>query len=347
MGDPLDRSRLTPASLMVEIFIGGFGTRCVRVMVDKCPKCGSGNIIGYMGEWECMDCGYKFKPPSPATQYMKPSHGRGRWIGVIALVFIVGSLLGYFSGYILIPYAGQIITVTKSIERESPTSMGKMLVITITNTVTSIVEKTATQSIGGVSPMVVEKTFTVTVTSTMTSILERTTTKEVVREETVTIVPTQNITEQHIVMRVGETVGLEGYDFSVTSIKSPEYIKLGENYYKPHEGMKILVVRLSALNIGEEEIRCPIGGLVLITDKGLTYEEAFPWYLEFIPSENVSGEVIEHAIDYEVFPYLRLVPPNTYCEGDILFEYPIDENPESIIFKPNPYTTVEILLSST
>jgi hypothetical protein len=315
MGDPLDRSRLTLASLMVEIFIGGFGTRCVRVMVDKCPKCGSGNIIGYMGEWECMDCGYKFKPPSPATQYRKPSHGRGRWIGVIALVFIVGSLLGYFSGYILIPYAGQIVTVTKSIERESPTSMGKTLVITIT--------------------------------STMTSILERTTTKEVVREETVTIVPTQNITEQHIVMRVGETVGLEGYDFSVTSIKSPEYIKLGENYYKPHEGMKILVVRLSALNIGEEAIRCPIGGLVLITDKGLTYEEAFPWYLEFIPSENVSGEVIEHAIDYEVFPYLRLVPPNTYCEGDILFEYPIDENPESIIFKPNPYTTVEILLSST
>jgi hypothetical protein len=26
-----------------------------------CPKCGSGNVVGLAGEWECFDCGYKFK----------------------------------------------------------------------------------------------------------------------------------------------------------------------------------------------------------------------------------------------------------------------------------------------
>jgi hypothetical protein len=30
-------------------------------MPDKCPRCGSNNIIGYMGEYECMDRGYRFK----------------------------------------------------------------------------------------------------------------------------------------------------------------------------------------------------------------------------------------------------------------------------------------------
>jgi hypothetical protein len=298
-----------------------------------------------MGEWECMDCGCKFKPPSPATQYRMPSHGRGRWIGVIALAFIVGSLLGYSSGYILIPPAGQIVTVTKSIERTSPTTMEKTFIITITNTVTNIVERTITQSIKEVSPVTVEMTFTATVTSTLISILERTTTKEVVREETVTTILTQSTTEQYIVMGVYETVGLEGYDFSVISVESPEYIKLGESYYKPHEGMKILMVKLWALNVREEAIRCPIGGLVLVTDKGSAYDEVLPWYLEFIPYEDVSEEVVEHAMEYEVFPYLRLVAPNTYCEGDMLFEYPADEEPASIIFKPNSYTTIEILLS--
>jgi len=27
---------------------------------EKCPRCGSGNIVGYKNEYECMDCGYKF-----------------------------------------------------------------------------------------------------------------------------------------------------------------------------------------------------------------------------------------------------------------------------------------------
>ena len=27
---------------------------------ERCPRCGGGNIIGYKGKWECMDCGYRF-----------------------------------------------------------------------------------------------------------------------------------------------------------------------------------------------------------------------------------------------------------------------------------------------
>ena len=34
-------------------------------MPDKCPRCGSSNIIGYMDEYEYMDCGYRFKLLAP------------------------------------------------------------------------------------------------------------------------------------------------------------------------------------------------------------------------------------------------------------------------------------------
>ena len=285
-------------------------------MSVKCPKCGSGNVIGYHGEWECMDCGYKFKLPSTAIQH---SGSRGKWVGLIVLALTVGLLLGYSSGYLLIPPLSQTVTITQPI------------------TQTQIIEKASPTAIE-VTTIVITTVSTNTVT--ITSTVERTTTKEVVREETIIITPTRSITE--MVVKVGEPASLGDYEFSISYIESPEYIKLGESYYKPHEDMKILVARVSALNIGEEAIRCPIGGLTLLTNKGITYEEMLPWYLELIPYENVSEEVVEHAMEYEVFPYLRMVPPNDYCEGHILFEYPADEEPASIIFKPDPYTTIEV-----
>lgn len=292
-------------------------------MSVRCPRCGSGNVVGYHGEWECMDCGYRFKLTSTVAQRGGPSRpgvGRGRWIGLIVLALIVGLLIGCLSGYLLIPPVSRTVTVTQPItrtefiERVSPTTVERTIVMTTVNTVTA------------------------------TSIIERTTTREVVREETITITPTRNVTE--IVVRVGEAAGLGDYEFSVSSVESPEYIKLGESYYKPHEGMRLLVARVRALNTGEGAIRCPVGGLTLITRSGMTYEEMLPWYLEPIPPENVSEEIVGHALEYEAFPYLRIISPNDYCEGHILFEYPADEEPASIIFKPDPYTTIEVSLSS-
>jgi hypothetical protein len=67
--------------------------------------------------------------------------------------------------------------------------------------------------------------------------------------------------------------------------------------------------------------------------------------LEPIPYENVSEDVVERAMKYEAFPYLRLLHPDDYREGDVLFEHPADGEPASIMFRPDPYTTVEILLS--
>jgi molybdopterin-binding protein len=154
-----------------------------------------------------MDCGYKFKKSSPTTPQVRAGNGRGRWIGAMVLVLIVGSLLGYFSGYFLIPPTTQTVTVTQPTTR----SIEKMLTMTI--------EKT----------LVTTEMRTSTVMSVMGGTVERTVTMEVVREETVTITTTRNMTEEHITMRVGEEVNIDGYEFSAISVESPGYIKLGEN----------------------------------------------------------------------------------------------------------------------
>ena len=77
---------------------------------ERCPRCGSGNIIGYKGEWECMDCGYKFlpsqerglegrKPPAREQISSKPGEGKGKWIALILVAFLLGLILGYGVGY--------------------------------------------------------------------------------------------------------------------------------------------------------------------------------------------------------------------------------------------------------
>jgi len=67
-----------------------------------CPKCGSGNVVGYQGIWECMDCQYKFRLVTPYSRehVRSPSSSvsRGKWIAVLTIVFLFGLFLGYALG---------------------------------------------------------------------------------------------------------------------------------------------------------------------------------------------------------------------------------------------------------
>jgi TM2 domain-containing membrane protein YozV/DNA-directed RNA polymerase subunit RPC12/RpoP len=72
-------------------------------MSSRCPRCGSGNIIGYMGEWECMDCGYKFKSSTSSSDYRfsRPTEWKNPGItAVLALVFGFFILMGIGHIYI-------------------------------------------------------------------------------------------------------------------------------------------------------------------------------------------------------------------------------------------------------
>jgi len=112
----------------------------------RCPKCGSGNIVGYQGVWECMDCGYKFRPEletisrRPAIQERKPlaiqkSRSLKRIFALVLafiIVFSFGVILGYGAG--LSNVFTKTITVTKTITKSYT---GSSTVITSPSTSTS------------------------------------------------------------------------------------------------------------------------------------------------------------------------------------------------------------------
>ena len=72
---------------------------------NRCPKCGSGNIIGYMGEYECMDCGYKFTKTRDITKSVKPNYippstpkkvgGGGGSRTWILILLLIAAILGW------------------------------------------------------------------------------------------------------------------------------------------------------------------------------------------------------------------------------------------------------------
>ena len=114
----------------------------------KCPKCGSGNVVGYRGVWECMDCGYKFRPKleSISRRYAvqertQPTIQKSRslkHVFALVLAFIIvfssGLILGYGAG--LSNAYTKIITVTRTVTKS----------YTIPRTFTASPSKPASQS---------------------------------------------------------------------------------------------------------------------------------------------------------------------------------------------------------
>ena len=92
-------------------------------MPGRCPKCGSGDLVGYQGVWECMRCGYSFKeegviPHEPTKPpYSGSRGGRPRLYLTAALLLIVGLILGgVIHALILSPRApSATVTVTQTL----------------------------------------------------------------------------------------------------------------------------------------------------------------------------------------------------------------------------------------
>ena len=62
-------------------------------MPERCPRCGSGNIVGYMGEWECMDCRYRFKLPTSYTVPRRADIRKRAPVGKLIMVAVILAVL--------------------------------------------------------------------------------------------------------------------------------------------------------------------------------------------------------------------------------------------------------------
>lgn len=109
----------------------------------KCPKCGSGNIIGYAGEMECFNCGHKFKiaeevKPARIEPTVPPPKTRDASAGIrLAVMLIVGLIVGIGIGYVLHP-GPQVVTKVETITQTVPTTVTETQTFTTTLTTTVV-----------------------------------------------------------------------------------------------------------------------------------------------------------------------------------------------------------------
>jgi len=59
--------------------------------MTRCPRCSSENVIGIRGEWECFDCGFRFKTAKASIFYFKSIQDVLRLVTMI--LFIAAILL--------------------------------------------------------------------------------------------------------------------------------------------------------------------------------------------------------------------------------------------------------------
>lgn len=134
--------------------------------------------------------------------------------------------------------------------------------------------------------------------------------------------------------KVGEPVKAGDWEITVLSVKEASCISSDDTYYVAKEGYKAFIVKLRIKNVGgETRPALEIWSFVLVTDANKSYGKAYLSDLEYVFSRNVTEEMKARAVALEQLDLTASIAPNTVAEGDMLFQIPSDEEPESIRFK--------------
>lgn len=299
----------------------------------RCPKCGSGNVVGVAGEWECFDCGHKFKlvsrpevpparpspsritvapPARPPTATIKEapaarkelSTGKAVALFILGLLFailvfpiafVVSAGLGYILGIMAIVFS--IILMIRRGGRTLPLALGALLLVISLVSITG----TAVIHIGAYAAVKAVE--------------------EIARTET---------TEAG----VRTSIRTDKWEIVVEEVLETTYIKSDKSFYGAEEGMKLILIRLKIKNIGKEvESALDIGDFTLTTNLNRSYNDVYPINIKWILTPEEEAKAQAEAVEYHGLELMASIAPNTYTEGDILFQIPINEIPEVLYFR--------------
>lgn len=156
----------------------------------------------------------------------------------------------------------------------------------------------------------------------------------------------KEVTEvKSITAGIGERVSAGSWAITVLSVKTPSYIKIGDTYYMPSEGMKFVVIRLKIENIGKEiKDISDIWNFMLITDTGKVYERKYypgRWVFK------VTSEVQAKALTITELKMTQKLAPGGSIEGDVMFEITVNENPVELRYKVGIVGGYEVIVKLT
>lgn len=235
-----------------------------------------------------------------------------------------------------------VLTETKTNTVTLTTTLPPTTVTTVSSvTTTVLLERTSTVRLTETKTETKELTYTSTITSTALQILTTTlpttvtvtspTTTTVWLERTVTLPPT-TATVTSVVSTIsgtysmGERFRIEDFDVAVLSITTAQYIYEGYSYYGAKSGMKLVIVRVVAWNMGNAAKSLPLFSIYLITSKRNVYKPAYPLFDLVLISEP-TPEVKASAVEYKLLDIITQIPPGSSTTGDVLFQISSDEKP--------------------
>jgi DNA-directed RNA polymerase subunit RPC12/RpoP len=281
----------------------------------RCQKCGSGNIVAYMGEYECMDCGYKFTQIPKSIEAFKPSISKtersnkgslAKWIIVIIIIFFSGLFLGYGIG--ASPKEVKTITITSIL---TPTGLE--------------VTKPYTTTI--IQPSILTTTYISiqTITTTMP------------------YTPTQTLKEEKFYYMLGEKIEVDNWEIIINEVKRADNIIILDTsdptygtLYKPKkENYDFFIVNISIKNIGKKaESISDIWNYSIITIEEYVYEKISTLDMNDIgygKIDEISKKYPEYPIINELNIFKTLDPEEKY-NAWIIFTLPKDKIAKEITF---------------
>ncbi len=137
-----------------------------------------------------------------------------------------------------------------------------------------------------------------------------------------------------ITAHLGETIKAGDWEITVLGVKEAMYIKKDDSYYKAKEGYKAVLVALRIKNLGKEtKTASEIWDFILVTNANKSYEGAYTFNLDYIPSWSITEEVKTKAVAFKELDTSSSLAPDTIIEGDLLFQILEDEEPIKLHFK--------------
>lgn len=134
--------------------------------------------------------------------------------------------------------------------------------------------------------------------------------------------------------QLGTPIRVDDWRITVTRVRECTYIKDDGAYYRAKTGYKLIIVTLKIENIGKStKSASEIWDFLLVTDANRSYSTVTPLDLELLLGSQVTEKVKREAVPLEGLNTLTSVAPNTYIEGDILFQIPAREHPTKLYFK--------------
>ena len=149
---------------------------------------------------------------------------------------------------------------------------------------------------------------------------------------------------------IGYMVRIGGWGIVVKELSVGKYLRPASCcnliIYRAGSGSMIVLAELEVISF-ESEVKeiIKLDDFKLLTARGKSYERIYPCMLTPVPAMNLSGGVVEEAIEYRELPIALAIASGERVKGHVLFEIPSDEEPRRLIFRVNETIVVSVNLS--